>query len=510
MEVKMKVIFLCLMCLQSARGAVIIQFKKGVKDFPAELSEFTQKHEIVLKPSWDSPRYVTQSISLSVWDQIKRQPNLAIRVANLKLDNLNLYLPNIEKIVEDREFISLKQDITPVSDPSLPCRNTIYIGGYSGEFHQDLKDNDDCDGFWLFPEEGTTYRAEVSDGRTLEIYEGGQLLHQGKGSLSFQFEVAGKNQLLVVRGSKGKYTVKWKPERHNDYFQKLELHELSNAFGYGSIESTKAYSNLTGNEASKTVLEKYQGAYMMNVGALWQNDIKGQGVRVGVIDTGVDFSHSFLKDCLESGVNISDPDSAPHDDEGHGTHVAGIIHQIAPLAKIVPIKVLDRFGSGSAREIAAGINWAIEQRLQVLNLSIGADLDDDEVFMALKRAQEQGILVALAAGNDSSSRPTFPARYTAVLPNLGFAVGALNNSRELALFSDRSGNDPKINYVAAFGTLVHSSALGGGYKKLSGTSMAAPQVSGLFALFKSLTPTHESKVLLNALKSSVQLTSMED
>lgn len=506
----MKAIFFLLMCLQSARGAVIIQFKNGVRDIPLELSGYTQNQEIILKPNWEYPRYVTQSISLSVWDQIKRQPNLAIRFEHLKFESLNFYLPNIEKIVEDRAIISLKQDITPVSDPSLPCSNTIYIGGYSGEFHQDLKENDDCDGFWLFPEEGTPYTAEVSDGRTLEIYEGGQLIQKGKGSLSFQFEAAEKSQILVVRGDRGKYTVKWKPAKYNDYFKRLDLPELSNAFGYGSIESTQAYSYLTGKGTSKTNLEKYQGAYMMNVGALWQKDIRGQGIRVGVIDTGVDFSHPFLKDCLESGVNIADPGSAPQDDEGHGTHVAGIIHQIAPMAKIVPIKVLDRFGSGSAREIAAGINWAIEQRLQVLNFSIGADLDDEQVFTALKRAQDLGILVALAAGNDSSSQPTFPARYTAVLPNLGFAVGALNNSRELALFSDRSGNDPKINYVAAFGTLVHSSALGGGYKKLSGTSMAAPQVSGLFALFKSLTPANDSRVLLNALKNSVQLTSIED
>ena len=89
-------------------------------------------------------------------------------------------------------------------------------------------------------------------------------------------------------------------------------------------------------------------------------------------------------------------------------------------------------------------------------------------------------------------------------------MGALNLGRELTIFSDRSGNDPDMKYVAAFGEMVNSSVPGGGYKKFSGTSMATPQVSGLFALFKSLPEKLPSKEILEALKSSVLLTSVED
>ena len=506
----MKRFFLSFIGLQCAEGAMIVQFKKGVSEIPQEFAQFTQSHGTEIKPMWNEPRFVTQVIATSVWDKIKRQPNLALRSDYLDIKKLRPHASYIEKMVEDRNLSLPLEDITPVVDPRLPCQNTIYIGGYSGQFQQNLGEEGACDGYWLFPEEGIPYIAHISGDRTLEIYEGGQLIKQGKGSLSFSFAVGEKSQILVVRGAKGKYSVDWKPENRPEYIRKSQLNEISNAFGFGSIEGSKAYTHLTGVMTSKSSNEKHQGAYMMNVGSLWQQGVKGLGVRIGVIDTGADFSHPFLKDVLEAGINVTSPEEQPQDDEGHGTHVSGIIHQIAPLARIVPIKVLDRYGSGSVRDIVAGINWAIEQKLQVLNLSIGGDLDDEEVFNALKRAEEAGILVAMAAGNDSSSTPTYPARYTALLPNLGFAVGALNLSRELTNFSDRSGNEPNMKYVAAFGTLVNSSMLGGGYKKLSGTSMAAPQVSGLFALFKSLSPNSASALLLDALRDSVQLTSVED
>jgi subtilisin family serine protease len=231
---------------------------------------------------------------------------------------------------------------------------------------------------------------------------------------------------------------------------------------------------------------------------------------VAVIDTGVDFDHPFLKDVLEEGVNISEPGKAARDDEGHGTHVSGIIHQVAPLAKIVPIKVLDKNGSGTIKDIVKGVEWAVAENVDVINLSIGGDVDDPLFFQALEKAADQGILVAMAAGNDSRFTPTFPANYVSRAKDLGFAVGALNLGRELTMFSDRSGNDPDMKYVAAFGEMVNSSVPGGGYKKFSGTSMATPQVSGLFALFKSLPEKLPSKEILEALKSSVLLTSVED
>ena len=491
-------------------AATIVQFKSHVKSLPSSLEVMLHSLDYEVKPYWKERRMTIQRLPSSTWEQIKRQQNLAIRFRE-ESSFLNLQDPAIEKIVLDRDLsgVTMKK-VQPVSDPILPCNHSIYLGEYSAKITQNLSREASCDGYWLFPEENTPYEFSISNGKTLEVYEDGLRIFSTTKSGTTQFRVGSHGQIAVVKGEPGPYTVAWKPAKYKVFKRVATFGEGSNAFGFGAIEASQAFLDLTGDTTEKTSRVTHQGAYMMNVGALWAKGIKGEKTRVAVIDTGVDFNHPFLKDVLEEGIHISEPGRLPEDDESHGTHVAGIIHQVAPLAKIVPVKVLDKNGSGSVADIVKGIDWAIDQGVDVINLSIGGDVDEPEFLQVLEKAASQGILVAMASGNDSGFVPTFPANYVSKIKNLGFAVGALNIDRALTVFSDRSGNDPKMKYVAAFGEMVNSSVPGGGYKKFSGTSMAAPQVSGLFALFRSLPEKMSSPEILKALKNSVLLTSLED
>ncbi len=509
----MKYLITSILALGSIRlsAATIVQFKDHVKTLPSSFQLGLVAHAYEIKPYWKEKRMTIQRQPTSTWDQIKRQPNLAVRTTEAAFPLSLKQDPAVKRILYDAELTKgegLK--VTPISEPNLPCKNSIYLGEYSAKISQNLTDTNNCDGFWLFPEEDTPYEFSVSNGKTMEVYEDGKLIFYGKKSVDTQFKIGSSGQIVVVKGKPGPYTVTWKPLKYKDFKRIATFGEGSNAFGFGSIEASKALHDLTGKSTEKSSRVDHQGAYMMNVGSLWAKGIKGEQTRVAVIDTGVDFSHPFLKDILEEGINISEPGRAPDDDESHGTHVSGIIHQVAPLTKIVPVKVLDRNGSGSIADIVKGIEWAIDQGVDVINLSIGGDVDESQFLHVLEKAAAHGILVAMASGNDSRFVPTFPASYVSSVENLGFAVGALNLNRALTLFSDRSGTDPKMKYVAAFGEMVNSSVPGGGYKKFSGTSMATPQVSGLFALFKSMPEKMSSSEILNALKKSVLLTSLED
>jgi len=509
----MKYAILIVLGLESFQvsAATIVQFRGDVKTLPSSFQTELSGDNYEVKPYWEETRMTIQRLPTSTWDQIKRQPNLAIRIANLPLTLNFKDDPTIERILTDSDFTKLEtKKVQQVIDPILPCENSIYLGEYSAKISQKLTEVKNCDGFWLFPEEDTPYEFSVNNGKTMEVYEDGKPIFSGIKSLDTQFKIGGSGQIVVVRGKPGPYTVSWKPKKYKDFKRIATLGEVSNAFGFGSIEASKAFLELTGNTSGKSSTVNQQGAYMMNVGSLWAKGIKGAQTRVAVIDTGVDFSHSFLKGILEEGINVTDPGQAPNDDESHGTHVSGIIHQVAPLAKIVPVKVLDKNGSGSISDIVKGIEWAIDQGVDVINLSIGGDVDEPDFLHVLEKAASRGILVAMASGNDSRFLPTFPANYVSAVENLGFAVGALNLNRALTIFSDRSGTDPKMKYVAAFGEMVNSSVPGGGYKKFSGTSMATPQVSGLFALFKSLPEKMSSSEILRALQKSVQLTTLED
>lgn len=213
---------------------------------------------------------------------------------------------------------------------------------------------------------------------------------------------------------------------------------------------------------------------------------KGEKVRVAIIDTGIDLRHHALDGKVDGGYNAitdSEADGSYQDDNGHGTHVAGTIAAddpqhlfgVAPKARLYAVKVLDADGSGSLSDVVKGIVWAANNGMQVANMSLGSANPSDTMQQALRYAKARGVVVVAAAGN-SGGAVGYPGAYPETI-----AVAAADWNDHIASFSSRG---PQVKFIAP-GVAVYSSMLGGDYATLSGTSMAAPHVTGLAALVVS-------------------------
>lgn len=250
------------------------------------------------------------------------------------------------------------------------------------------------------------------------------------------------------------------------------------------------------------------GVSDINAPSSWQSGLTGKGVKIAVIDTGAG-PHPDLS--IAGGTNvISGSNTASYtDDNGHGTHVAGIINGqglgngvkgIAPDASIYAVKALDSTGSGYISDIISGIDWAISSKMDIISLSLGAGQSDTVLQDAVDTAYNNGILVVAAAGNDGNSSGTgtnieYPANYSSVI-----AVAAVDSTNTRAYFSSTGS---KLE-VSAPGVNITSTYLNGKYASMSGTSMAAPFVAGDLALLKQKYPSYTNVQLRQLLDSGVK------
>lgn len=238
--------------------------------------------------------------------------------------------------------------------------------------------------------------------------------------------------------------------------------------------------------ASQTIA---YGITMVHAPELWKLT-KGAGpINVAVLDTGIDAKHPDLAANYAGGYNTFDPNAQPVDDNGHGTHVSGIIAAadngigvvgVAPEVRLWSAKVLDKFGFGSDENVIAGVDWVIRKKHElggdwVINMSLGAPADSPVEHEAVNRALAEGILIAAAAGNRSFPDVEFPAQYAGVI-----AVGAVDATQTLAGFSDRG---PHLSIVApgvrVISTAPHGSVPAAGVTLLSnGTSLSASTIEG--------------------------------
>src|SRR5262249_52434792 len=166
---------------------------------------------------------------------------------------------------------------------------------------------------------------------------------------------------------------------------------------------------------------------------------------------------------------------------GHGTHVAGIIHLVAPEARLLAVRVLDSDGRGSLLDVVEGVRWAMRHGARVINLSLGSLTRSAALQQALDEARSEGIAVVVAAGNWGDDKPAeVPASSRCVA-----AIGAVDATDRPAWVSSFGDNVA----VAAPGVAVRSTYPGGGYRLWSGTSMSAPFVAGTCALLAEIHPT---------------------
>uniref|UniRef100_UPI00258BC231 S8 family serine peptidase n=1 Tax=uncultured Deinococcus sp. TaxID=158789 RepID=UPI00258BC231 len=216
----------------------------------------------------------------------------------------------------------------------------------------------------------------------------------------------------------------------------------------------------------------------------------GEGVTVAVIDSGIDLQHPAFQGALSNASTWHDfyaGDDVPQEEGvagegayGHGTNVAGIILQIAPKAKIMPLRVLGADGSGDVASVAQAIRWAVEKGAKVINLSLGSTENSPAVQIAIDWATAQDVLVVTSAGNENKDHITYPAANATqgiAAPNL-LSVGSVDPQDLKSSFS---------NYSAALeivgpGEHVYAPAPDGRMASWSGTSMAAPMTAGGLAL----------------------------
>lgn len=236
--------------------------------------------------------------------------------------------------------------------------------------------------------------------------------------------------------------------------------------------------------------------------------------KVAVLDTGIDYTHPDLKDNIWKnsketpnngrddddngyvddyyGVDIRKGSGSGADDNGHGTHVAGIIGArgnnstgvtgVCWSASVMAVKFMGAGGSGRMSDAAEGIEYATRKGAKVINASFGADEKSSTLEEAIDYAKENGVLIVTAAGNDgrdADSSPVYPGSYSD--GNI-LNVAATTDADKLASFSNYG--DSSVD-VGAPGEDIASTAMGGGYMLMSGTSMAAPYAAGMAAMLRA-------------------------
>lgn len=207
---------------------------------------------------------------------------------------------------------------------------------------------------------------------------------------------------------------------------------------------------------------------------------EGEGVRVAVLDSGVDSDHPDLQGALEAVYDMTGGDG--EDTSGHGTHCTGLIAAqkntdgvtgVSPGAKVISIKVMGKNNHGTVHMLRDGLRKAIDLDVDIINLSLGTKTHPGpEIELLLDEAEEKGIVVVAASGNENGP-VLFPARFDNVV-----SVSGIDDNGGKASFS----NHGIENVICAPAVELVSTFTKGRYAKMSGTSMAAPVISGVFAL----------------------------
>lgn len=242
------------------------------------------------------------------------------------------------------------------------------------------------------------------------------------------------------------------------------------------------------------------GPALINAPVFWDRSFKGQGINIAVIDSGCDLEHEELNENIIGGFNFTGDDNGDlhnvTDYSGHGTHVSGIIATsnknsiigVAPKAKLLILKVIGKDGAGDYESLIKAINFATQwrgengEKIDVINLSLGGPNDDPNLKKAINKAIMQNTFVVAAAGNngdgsEKTNEMMYPGFYKEVIQ-----VGAIDENLNPVHFSNTNQN---IDFLAP-GSAISSTFPNNAFAQLSGTSMAAPHVTGSIALLLNL------------------------
>ncbi|MFS0656431.1 S8 family peptidase [Bacillus sp. 179-C3.3 HS] len=269
---------------------------------------------------------------------------------------------------------------------------------------------------------------------------------------------------------------------------KVSLNDVSKE----KLEQTKEVTFIEEDQKAKTNRQSVPyGIKSIKAQKVHKRGYAGQNVKIAVLDSGIDAKHEDLH--VTGGVSFvpteSDPLVDPHE---HGTHVAGTIAAldnkvgvvgVAPKASIYSVKVADQNGDGYYSWIVQGIQWAIENDMDVINISMGGANESEALKEAVDAAYEKGILIVASAGNAGSygslNTIDYPAKYSSVM-----AVASVDQRNQRA-FDSSVGEEVE---VSAPGVATLSTIPGNEYGYKSGTSMASPHVAGAAAVILSKHP----------------------
>ncbi len=342
-----------------------------------------------------------------------------------------------------------------------------------------------------------------------------------------QSEVSTGNPDLIP----GQYIVVLKSTKeianHKGLYKRLKQNITQSAFDIG-VEPVRVYSSVVHGYSAKLTEGQYQllltdpavdyiepdrpvhmiaqttpwGINAVNAPTAHARGTKGSGVKVGIIDTGIDHGHPDLAGNYVSGIDYVNGDNDPMDDNGHGSHVSGTVAAVdnsigvigvAPSASLYGIKVLDAAGSGTFSNVVAGIDWAAANGMDVVNMSLGASIGTSALQTACDNAYASGVVICAAAGNDYGGPVGYPAKYSSTI-----AVSAVDQNNNLANFSNKG---PEVE-VTAPGVGIVSTYKNGQYATLDGTSMATPHVAGVVALIWSTGQFTSATAVRNQLTST--------
>ncbi|WP_159461966.1 S8 family peptidase [Salirhabdus sp. Marseille-P4669] len=274
------------------------------------------------------------------------------------------------------------------------------------------------------------------------------------------------------------------------------------------IEKLKIHPDIVSIEEDQVVKVKEEvtdwGIGQVNALMPWNSNYSGRGVKIAILDTGIDFKHEDL--VVRDGVSFVDYTNSYMDDNGHGTHVAGIISAqhnslgirgVAPKSDIYAVKVLDSNGHGYLSDLIMGLNWALNNDMDIINLSIGIQDESSVLERMVQTGYDDGVIIVAASGNDGSSNETqdnvdIPARYPGTI-----AVAAVNENNVRPNFSS-TGNAVEI---AAPGVKILSTYLNNKYAVMDGTSMASAYATATIALMKEAYPNLKANEIRTILQN---------
>lgn len=240
------------------------------------------------------------------------------------------------------------------------------------------------------------------------------------------------------------------------------------------------------NETGGEIID--YGIKMVGAPLEWK-ECQGEGIKIGIIDTGIDLTHPDLCDRVVRYINFAgdDPQNI-EDDNGHGTHVAGIVAAsrnhygvvgVAPKSQLYIAKAFDAAGNAGSSAIYRSIEWMLEEGVDLINMSFSSPSSDDSYHELVRKAYEQGVICICAAGNNGrlpGDTVGYPAKFDETI-----SVVAVDIHKQRAPFSSK-GNRVDI---AAAGTKIFSCYPKNSFALLSGTSMATPIITGAAALLQN-------------------------